>query len=65
MADWNKELDNATKSIVDKTTAVIRKSGPPNKPYCVHSKTGKKLGCFPSRKQAQERLAQIEFFKNK
>ena len=33
--------------------------------YCVFSKDGtKKLGCFPSRKQAVKRLQQIEYFKH-
>lgn len=41
---------------------VIRKVG---KEFCVFSKTGKNLGCFPTRAQAVKRLGQIEHFKKK
>lgn len=44
------------------TKAVVRKDG---SEWCVFSKSGKKLGCFPTKKQAQERLQEIEFFKQK
>ena len=30
--------------------------------YCVFSESGKKLGCYPTREQAEERLRQIERF---
>lgn len=41
---------------------MIRKVG--NK-YCVVSKTtGRKLGCYSSKKQAVKRLRQVEYFKN-
>jgi hypothetical protein len=46
---------------VDSTQGVIRKVG--NK-YCIFSKKGKRLSCHPSRKAAQKRLRQIEFFKH-
>ena len=46
---------------MEKAEAVIRKVG---SQYCVFSKTGKRLGCFPSREQALKRLRQIEFFKH-
>jgi hypothetical protein len=46
---------------MEKSEAVIRKVG---NQYCVFSKTGKRLGCFPSREQALKRLRQIEFFKH-
>jgi hypothetical protein len=42
--------------------AVIRKQG---SQWCIFSKKGKKLQCFPTKKQAQDRLRQIEFFKNR
>ncbi len=58
MTDWNDEVLKA----VDKTTGVIRKDGVKSKPYCIYSKTGKKLGCYPTKKQAEERLAQIHKF---
>lgn len=65
MTDWNKELKRATERVMEATTAVIRKDGPKSKPYCVYSeKTGRKFGCYPTRKQAEKRLAQIEMFKH-
>jgi len=59
VTDWNEELLEALK-----TDAVIRKDGPDSKPFCIYSKTGKKLGCYSSRKQAEDRLKQIEQFKH-
>jgi predicted Zn-ribbon and HTH transcriptional regulator len=42
--------------------AVIKKVG---SQWCIFSeKTGKRLGCYSSKKKAQERLAQIEYFKH-
>lgn len=60
MTDWNDEVLKAT----DKATAVIRKDGGKSRPYCIYSKTGKKLGCYPTKKQAEKRLSQIEMFKH-
>ena len=68
MSHWNEELKKAAKRAADlqKTEAEIRKSGPAAKPYCVHSKDGKKkFGCYKTRKEAETRLRQIEFFKHK
>lgn len=48
---------------MDSVNAVIRKNGPKSKPYCIYSKTGKNLGCYPTRKQAEDRLKEIETFK--
>ncbi len=31
--------------------------------YCVESKSGKSLGCYPTREEALKRLRQIEHFK--
>lgn len=42
--------------------AVVRKSG---SQWCVFSKDGKKLQCFKTKKEAQDRLRQIEFFKHR
>lgn len=65
MMDWNKELQRATERAMEIATAVIRKDGPKSKPYCVYSeKTGRKFGCYPTRKQAEKRLAQIEMHKH-
>lgn len=33
--------------------------------YCIKSKKNKSLGCYPTRKEALERLRQIEFHANK
>ncbi len=54
---FNDALENEKRS-----HAVVRKQG---SQWCVFSKKGKNLGCFPTKKKAQERLRQIEFFKNK
>ena len=65
MTDWDKELQRATERAMEIATAVIRKDGPKSKPYCVYSEsTGRKFGCYPSRKQAENRLKQIEKFKH-
>lgn len=73
MTDWDKEVKRAverlekraTERAMEAATAVIRKDGPENKPFCVYSeKTGRKFGCYSTRKQAEERLAQIEKFKH-
>lgn len=65
MTDWDKEVERAAERAMEAATAVIRKDGPKSKPYCVYSeKTGRKFGCYPSRKQAEKRLAQIEKFKH-
>lgn len=47
---------------MQKTDATIRKVG---NEYCVFSHTGKNLGCSSSEGEAQKRLKQVEYFKNK
>lgn len=64
MTDWNEELNKATENVLESTTAVIRKDGTKSKPFCIYSKKGKKLGCFKTRKGAEDRLAEIEMFKH-
>jgi len=65
MVDWNKELQRAIERAMEIATAIIRKDGPKDRPYCVYSeKTGRKFGCYKSRKDAEKRLAQIEMFKH-
>ena len=45
--------------------AFIRKDGPAETPYCVYSETsGKKFGCYKTKKEAEDRLAQMKKFKN-
>jgi len=63
MVDWKEELQRAAEWALERTTAIIRKDGPKSTPYCVYSeKTGRKFGCYKSRKGAEKRLAQIEMF---
>lgn len=65
MTDWNKELQKATERAMETATAVIRKDGSKSKPYCVYSeKTGRKFGCYSTRKKAEERIAQMKKFKH-
>ena len=65
MTNWDKEVKRAAERAMEAATAVIRKDGPKSKPFCVYSeKTGRKFGCYPTRKQAEKRLAQIEMFKH-
>jgi len=62
--NWNEEVQRAAERAMEVATAVIRKDGPKSKPWCVYSeKTGRKFGCYPTKKQAEKRLAQIEMFR--
>lgn len=61
MTDWIDELIK----VLNSAQAIIRKNGSSKKPYCVYSKTGKKLGCYATEKEAIERLSQIHYFENK
>lgn len=65
MRNFLKAIKDQFLKIKDRTRAFIRKDGPKSKPWCVYSKSGRNLGCFNSKKKAQERLRQIEFFKHK
>lgn len=47
---------------MDKTQAIIRKVG---NEFCVFSHDGKNLGCSTSRKGAEKRLREVEYFKHK
>ncbi len=65
MTNWDKELQRAAERALEISTAVIRKDGSKSKPYCVYSeKTGRKFGCYSSRKQAEKRISQLEKFKH-
>ncbi len=64
MTNWDEELQKAADQALKLAAAVIRKDGPSSKPYCIYSKGGKKLGCYSSKKKAQDRLTQIEQFKH-
>jgi hypothetical protein len=64
MSNIKKDFPNILNDALEnekRARAVIRKRG--NK-WCVFSKTGRNLGCYPTRKQAEERLTQIEKFKH-
>ncbi len=52
-------LDLACK--LNKTKSVIKKRG---SKWCIFSKSGKLLECKDTKKEAEKRLKQIEFFKN-
>lgn len=68
MTNWDNELKKAAEKAAEtgKVEATIRKDGPASKPYCVYSTDGKKnFGCYKTRKEAENRLRQIEFFKHK
>jgi hypothetical protein len=47
---------------IEKVQAKIEKRG---SEFCVVSKEGKSLGCYPTREAALKRLRQVEFHKNK
>lgn len=65
MVNWNEELQRAAERAMEVTTAIIRKDGPKSRPYCVYSeKTGRRFGCYKTRKQAEKRLKQIEMHKH-
>jgi len=54
----SKELDK-----FNKAEAHIVKDGPAATPYCVYSKTkNRKFGCYATKQEAQDRLAQIESY---
>lgn len=40
----------------------IRQDGPSDKPYCVYGESGRNMGCYPTRGEAEDRLEQIERF---
>lgn len=48
--------------IVFKSYSVVQRIGDE---WCVLSEKGKRLGCFKTRKEAQDRLREIEYFKHK
>jgi predicted Zn-ribbon and HTH transcriptional regulator len=47
--------------IVFKSYSVVQRIGDE---WCVLSEKGKRLGCFKTRKEAQDRLREIEYFKH-
>lgn len=64
MVNWNEELQKAAERALERATAIIRKDGPKDKPYCVYSEKGRKFGCYKTRKQAEKRLSQLEMFRH-
>ena len=65
MGDWNQRIRDAAEQAARHVKAVIRKDGCADRPWCVYSKTGKKLGCYPTKEAAQERLRQIEYWRRR
>ena len=65
MGRWDREIRDAAEKAAQHVEAVIRKDGSSDRPWCVYSETGKKLGCYRTRKAAQERLRQIEYWKRR
>lgn len=53
-------LDWLSTHSIEEVHNYIRKSGDQ---FCVFSENGKKMGCYPSRDEANKRLRQIEYFK--
>lgn len=59
MGNIKDQFDKILEEAINLITAVIRKQG---NQWCIFSKSGKKLGCYPTEKKAQKRLREIEFF---
>ncbi len=61
----NKIFESINKTF-NQVKAIIRKDGGSDKPYCVYSETtGKGFGCYKTKKEAENRLAQIHKFSYK
>lgn len=58
MKNWDEKIRNAMNE-TERAQAVVRKVG---NEWCIFSKDGKKLECKSTKKEAEERLRQIEFF---
>ena len=65
MGDWNHTIRDAAKKATQQARAVIRKDGSSDRPWCIYSERGKKLGCYRTKEAAQERLRQIEHWKKR
>ena|GEM_PF-2577355 len=63
MGDWNQRIRDAAEKAAQHVEAVTRKDGSSDRPWCIYSETGKKLGCYRTKEAAQERLRQIEYWK--
>lgn len=49
-----------------KTESFIRKDGPTDKPFCVYThQTGRNMGCYKTKKEAENRLKEIHQFSSK
>lgn len=63
MDDLNSISEELDKFNTQKTEAFVKKVGPPGKEWCVVSeRTGKKLACYPTKKEAEDRLEFIKRF---
>ena len=56
------KVDDETGEIVTDLEEIIKKSGDE---YCLKSKKGKNLGCYPSKSGAEKREKQVRYFKHK
>jgi len=68
MVDWSEgffgeSMEKLLKDASLRREGVIRKT-PDKEEWCVYSKKGKNLGCYPSLSQAKKRLQQVEYFKH-
>ena len=67
IATWNEFIQEFPDAIdlaefdLLKEVAYIKKVG---SEWCVFGESGRKMGCYSSRKQAEDRLAQVEMFKH-
>jgi len=61
MGNIRDQFDKILENALNLTSATIRKNG---NQWCVYSKSGKNMGCYPTRKQAEDRLKKIEMFKH-
>jgi len=58
---WQFEVPDSVAELAQGVAESIRKTG---SQYTVYSKKGKRMGTYPSKKQAKKRLQQIEYFKH-
>jgi hypothetical protein len=58
-------LQKAVELPLTKEARIVQRQREGKKVWCVESeKTGRSFGCYPTRKQAEERLKQVEMFKH-
>jgi len=61
LEEISSELDKFNKS-----EAFVKKVGPSDRPWCVITEqTGKNMGCYPTKKEAEDRLQELHKFSSK